>query len=67
MSKIDVFIIGAQKAGTTSVYDWLGQHPQIEAPQHIKDYHFFTDKALFKKGIKHLEKQYKFNNKLKII
>ena len=66
MSKIDVFIIGAQKAGTTSVYDWLGQHPELEAPEHIKDYHFFTDDSLFNKGIKHLEKQYKFDNKLKV-
>jgi hypothetical protein len=66
MSKIDVFIIGAQKAGTTSIYDWLGQHPEIDAPEHIKDYHFFTDKALFKKGIEHLEEQYKLHNKLKI-
>lgn len=66
MSKIDVFIIGAQKAGTTSVYDWLGQHPELEAPEHIKDYHFFSEKALFTKGIKHLEKQYKYHNKLKV-
>jgi hypothetical protein len=66
MSKIDVFIIGAQKAGTTSVYDWLGQHPELEAPEHIKDYHFFLDNPLFKKGIKHLEKQYKFDNKVKL-
>jgi hypothetical protein len=66
MSKIDVFIVGAQKAGTTSVYDWLGQHPELEAPEHIKDYHFFSGKDLFKKGIKHLEKQYKYDKKLKV-
>jgi hypothetical protein len=66
MSKINVFIIGAQKAGTTSVYDWLGQHPELEAPEHIKDYHFFSEKALFNKGIKHLEKQYKYHDKLKV-
>ncbi len=41
-SRINTFIVGAQKAGTTSIYDWLGQHPEIEASPEIKDYHFFN-------------------------
>lgn len=59
MKKINTFLIGAQKAGTTSLYDWLGQHPQVYAPEEIKDYHFFTNENFFKKGTKHLESFYK--------
>jgi len=57
-SKINVFLVGAQKAGTTSLYEWLGQHPDICAPQEIKDYHFFTNEDIYIKGVTHLEKFY---------
>jgi len=50
MNKINTFIIGAQKAGTTSLYDWMGQHPDISAPEEIKDYHFVTHEVKFSKG-----------------
>ena len=55
MNKINTFLVGAQKAGTTSLYDWLGQHKDISAPSLIKDYHFFTKEKLFSKGVSHLE------------
>ena len=32
MGMPDFFIIGAPKCGTTTLYDWLGQHPQVHAP-----------------------------------
>lgn len=35
-------IIGAQKAGTTSIYDNLVKHPQV-APADIKEVHFFDN------------------------
>jgi len=38
--KPEVIIIGAQKAGTTSLYHWLQQHPQMEASCR-KEVHFF--------------------------
>ncbi|WP_346863272.1 sulfotransferase [uncultured Draconibacterium sp.] len=63
MNKVNTFLIGAQKAGTTSLYDWLGQHPEINAPSVIKDYHFFTNDELFKKGITHFNSFYKKNNR----
>ena len=47
MNGINTFLIGAQKAGTTSLYDWLSQHPEVSAPSAIKDYHFFTNEKLF--------------------
>ncbi|WP_431156535.1 sulfotransferase family protein [Winogradskyella poriferorum] len=57
--KINTFIIGAQKAGTTSLYDWLGQHPLIDAPKEIKDYHFFSEDGIFSKGYEHIESFYR--------
>jgi hypothetical protein len=40
-------LIGAQKAGTTSIYDWLSQHPDILAPEWAKDnYAIFTNPDL---------------------
>ena len=62
--KINTFLLGAQKAGTTSLYDWLGQHPAIEAPLAIKDYHFFCNDTYYKKGHDHLETFYKNNEAL---
>ncbi|PWE25196.1 sulfotransferase family protein, partial [Aliarcobacter skirrowii] len=34
-------IIGAQKAGTTALYDYLGKHPEIVATE-IKEHHYFS-------------------------
>jgi hypothetical protein len=36
------FIIGAQKAGTTSLYHYLNQHPQVYMSP-VKEPHFFED------------------------
>ncbi|MEL6988919.1 MAG: sulfotransferase domain-containing protein, partial [Bacteroidota bacterium] len=49
--KINTFLIGAQKAGTTSVYSWLGQHPNVCAPASAKDYHYFSDDEKIKMDI----------------
>lgn len=42
MNKINTFLIGVQKAGTSSIYDFLSKQKGIEAPFEIKDYHFFS-------------------------
>lgn len=47
-------IVGAQKSGTTSLYDYLTEHPQLW-PAYIKEVHFFDGGLLpkvdnFKKG-----------------
>jgi hypothetical protein len=39
--KVNLFIIGAPKAGTTSLYYYLNQHPGIQMPQ-IKEPHYFS-------------------------
>jgi hypothetical protein len=36
----DFIVIGAQRAGTTSLYDWLVEHPRI-APALVKEVHYF--------------------------
>ena len=40
--KIDFMIIGAQKCGTTTLHDWVAQHPEIVMPS-AKDILFFVD------------------------
>ncbi|OHB36536.1 MAG: sulfotransferase [Phenylobacterium sp. RIFCSPHIGHO2_01_FULL_70_10] len=42
--KVDFIIAGAQKAGTTALFDYLGDHPQIGLSD-VKEVHFFDDEA----------------------
>lgn len=39
----NLFIAGAMKAGTTSMYHWLGQHPEIHMADPKEPNHFCTD------------------------
>lgn len=43
------FIIGAAKAGTTSLYDMLNQHPQVYFP-FVKEPAYFCDDEYYAKG-----------------
>lgn len=43
----DFLIIGAQKAGTTSLFDYLDQHPRIHG-SHPKELYYFADR--FRRG-----------------
>jgi len=36
----DLIIIGAQKSGTTSLFEYLSQHPRL-MPSYVKEVHFF--------------------------
>lgn len=47
----NVLIIGAQKSGTTSIYDWLGQHPDVYANPAAKDFPFFCNDTKYAEGI----------------
>ncbi len=47
--KISLMIIGAQKAGTTSLKNYLGQHPDLETHPHKEFSHFF-DANEYSKG-----------------
>lgn len=37
----DFFLVGAMKAGTTSIYNYLGNHPRVFVPE-TKEPHFFA-------------------------
>jgi hypothetical protein len=37
----DTFLIGVQKAGTTTLNDWISQHPQVYGYNSLKDIPLF--------------------------
>ncbi len=49
--------VGAQKSGTTTLYDILKNHPDIYLPRH-KEAHFFDSDRKYKKGLSFYEKRY---------
>lgn len=52
------FIIGAPKAGTTSLFDYLTQHPEV-FPTSIKEPNFFANEQKYAKGFPwYLEKYF---------
>jgi len=63
----NVIMIGAHKAGTTSLYDWLIQHPNIFGPEGMKDFPFFCDDGYFQKGEAWFNRNYFLRKNEKII
>lgn len=59
------FVVGAQKAGTTSLHTWLSQQPDICLPKN-KETHFFTYKEYFKRGIEWYLKQFDISHEVQI-
>lgn len=41
MKKPDFFIVGAPKCGTTAMYEYLKQHPEIFMPEDVKEPNYF--------------------------
>jgi len=70
--KVDFFIVGAPKAGTTSLYYYLNEHPEIEMSSQ-KESDYFSDAAIQEQGMYYgknridTEEKYKglFNTKKK--
>ncbi len=56
--RIDFTIIGAQKAGTTSLYDYLAQHPDVYLPAE-KENLFFSREDLYRRGDAYLRHYYR--------
>lgn len=56
--KVNTFIVGVQKAGTTSLYEWLIQHQDVCGEIFLKDYPFFNDPELFGQGNSLLENRF---------
>lgn len=61
LRKVDFFCIGAQKAGTTLLYEHLKSIDDIYLPN-LKELHFFDDDEKFIKGRNWYEKSYFKNN-----
>lgn len=59
MALPNTFIIGVQKAGTTTLHDWLVQHPQICGKNELKDFNFF--KGDIQTAKESLLKEFKFH------
>jgi hypothetical protein len=49
MASIKFLIIGAQKSGTTSLFEYLRRHPQIHMPQQ-KEMAFFSTERNYRRG-----------------
>jgi len=49
MEKVNTLIIGAQKAGTTSLYEYMRQHPAIHFSK-VKEVTFFVKDQYYSKG-----------------
>ena len=43
--RVDIFVGGVQKAGTTSFYSYLAEHPQL-CPPSRKETHYFDDETI---------------------
>ena len=41
MRRPDFFIVGAPKCGTTALYEYLKQHPEVFMPKEAKEPNFF--------------------------
>jgi hypothetical protein len=49
VNKVDLLIIGAQKAGTTSLFRYMNQHPEIVFSR-VKEVTYFVDDDMYAKG-----------------
>ena len=54
----NTFLIGAQKSATTSVYNWIAQHPDVCGPISMKDFPFFSKDSYFNEGLDSLQSAY---------
>jgi hypothetical protein len=57
MKPIDVMIVGAQKAGTTSLQSYLAQHPRLDSHEQTEMIYFIDDKT-FARGYENTYKRY---------
>ncbi len=64
--KVDFLIIGAQKAGTTSLYRYLEQHPEIYFSE-VKEVNYFAIDRLYEKGTGYYHSYFKGYSGQKIV
>jgi len=66
-SKIDFFVVGAQKCGTTTLHTWLEKSPEITLPR-LKETHFFQDEEKYSRGAEWYFSQFRdFRTTTKIV
>ena len=64
--KVNLLIIGAQKAGTTSLYEYIKQHPDVYFSE-IKEITYFVVDKYYQKGIEYFHSFFSKYNNEKII
>lgn len=57
--KINCIFIGVQKAGTSSFYNWVSQHPMVYGPDAAKDFPYFSNDKFYSQGDDFLKRFYK--------
>ena len=60
----DFIVIGAMKAGTTTLYEYLQHHPEIGMSR-IKETNFFVEEKNWRRGLKWYRKQFPTDRKLR--
>lgn len=60
MKKVEIFIIGGQKCGTTALHSFLSQHPNIKPGAH-KEIDFFNYDKLYNKGLNYYHSIFELN------
>ena len=50
-------VVGAQKAGTTSLHYYLKEHPDVYVPEQ-KETKFFVNDDCYSKGLSHYEQKF---------
>ena len=55
----NTILLGVQKAATTSLQRWLAQHPDVCAPDVLKDYPYFYNDSIYEKGPEHISRIYR--------
>ena len=56
------FVLGFQKSGTSTLYEWLKQIDNIKLPLY-KETHYFSDLNFYNKGLDWYFKQFNYNDK----
>jgi hypothetical protein len=54
----NTFLIGTQKSGSTSLYDWVSQHPDVCGDLGLKDISFFVKDKYYEKGLNYLSEMF---------
>jgi len=67
MALPNTIILGAQKAGTTSLFNWISQHPDVYGEPGMKDFPFFVTDEYFNKGLDWFSDRFKKHKNEKII